>query len=229
MRRGTFYTIFAIILATPTCGFAQGRRAEKSDLIVSLEPFSPNATIKTGHSPLLGPDSKVEEGEINGVNYIFYYSDGSGSFVGTKGGTLHGTGNYAASTALRENWSVGCKKDAISDKKTCHMTMVGKNLWIWAYPNGIYNVSVGNGDDHFPGSTVAIRIDGGTPITATAKNGGSFSRQVSATLIAQIKRASKLTTRYMEWPNRYWVDETWELYGFNEALQYITWAVNKIR
>lgn len=114
-----------------------------------------------------------------------------------------------------------------NSRRTALLPDAPTTVWVWAYPNGHYIVSVGQ--DHFPGSTVAIRIDGGKPITASAKNGGMFSRQVSAKLLSQLKGASKLTTRYMEWPNRYWVDETWELYGFNEALQYITWAVDRIR
>lgn len=225
MKPVTLCTIVMSTLAAVNCGMAQAQRSAKPDLIVSSEPFSPSGTFKAPDSRLLGPDSKVEEGEINGVRYRFYYSDGSGFVGGRMARTPDEHGTPAASTAL--SWDVACKKDAVTDRKMCHMTVPGKNLWVWAYPKGRYIVSIGQ--DHFPGSTVTVRIDEGKPITAPAKNEGTFSPQESTRLIARLKGASKVTTRYMEWPNQYWVDETWELHAFNEALQYITWAVNRIR
>lgn len=221
-----FCAIFISALAAVNCGIAQAQRSAKPDLIVSSEPFSPTGIVKTADPILrLNPDSKVEEGEINGIRYHFYYSDGSGFVGGKLAGTTEDHGTPAVSPAL--SWDVGCAKDAVTDKKMCHMTVPHKNLWVWAYPKGRYAVSIGQ--DHFPGSTVTLRIDEGKPITAPAKNEGTFSPQESARLITRLKGASRITTRYMEWPNRYWVDETWEPYAFNEALQYITWAVNRIR
>lgn len=217
---------FVFVLFIAISGLGQAQSASKLDLLVSVDSFSPNSVVTQGESAFIGPNSKIESGELNGIAYRFYYSDGSGSFVGRREGALTGSSPFGASNAAKENWSVGCHKDAISDKKTCHMLILGR-LSVVARPKGSYSVRIGF--DHFPGSTITIRIDDGKPITDSASNDGQFPPQISAKLVSQLKKASKVTTRYMQWPYRYWVDETWELYGFNEALQYVTWAVEKIR
>ncbi|MBI4756961.1 MAG: hypothetical protein HY778_16400 [Betaproteobacteria bacterium] len=158
------------------------------------------------------------EGVVNGVHYR-YYDDYSASFAGTEGNT----------TDFREpigsNWDVGCEKDPITDKKTCHMHM--KNLWVFVYGKGKPIISIGH--DHFPGSSVVIRIDSSTPISSSAASDGNLSPALSAKVIERLKHAKQVTTRYMEWPYRSWVDDSWDMYGFNEAFQYITWAVKRVK
>jgi len=44
-----------------------------------------------------------------------------------------------------------------------------------------------------------------------------------------ISKAKTVTTRYYKWPKDYPIDNTWDVYGFNEALAYIRWAVVRIK
>jgi len=184
----------------------------KPTLIISDKPFMQGGIVEIN-------EHKTEKGVFNSVHYHFFYTDGSGSFSGTSGNTLD------LMEPRTSNWSTGCKKDAITDKKMCRMSI--KDLWIYVYENGETIVSIG--DEHFPGSSVTIRIGGDTPIAASSVNNGSFPMDTSAKIIGQLKSAKSLTTRYMKWPYRSWVDESWEFYGFNETFKYINWAVRQIK
>lgn len=195
--------------------------ARESDLIVTKEPFSTGATVEAEKTILDTPDhlTRVEKGVVNGVAYTVYYFDGSGTFIGTEGNV----GDFRE--PVDSNWYVECKKDPISDKKMCSMHM--KDIWLYAYPNGKTVVSVGR--DHFPSSTTTIRIDAGQPFTANANEDGDFPAATSSKIIAKLKIGKTITTRFMRWPYRNWVDTTWDLYGFNEAYSYINWAVKRIK
>jgi hypothetical protein len=190
-------------------------------LIESISPFTPDGKIENIESNYSAnmETHKIESGSINGVSYSFYYLDGSGTFAGTLGNLGSMTEKFGT------NWSVACKKDQITDRKHCYMNM--KDLWVFVYAKNEAKVVVGN--NHFPGSSIAIRIDKGAAVTSSAKEGGSFNLQNSARLIQQLKKSKLVTTRFMKWPNRSWDDESWDLYGFNEAFQYINWAVQHIR
>ncbi|MDO9271071.1 MAG: DUF4124 domain-containing protein [Methylobacter sp.] len=183
----------------------------KPTLIVSDTPFMQGGIVEIS-------EHKTEKGILNKVHYHFFYTDGSGSFSGTSGNTLD------LMEPTKSNWSTGCKKDPITDKKMCHMKM--KDLRIYVFENGGTVVSIG--EEHFPGSSVAIRIDSGTPLT-TSSNNGSFPLDTSTKIIEQIQSAKSLTTRYMKWPYQSWVDESWEIFGFNETFKYINWAIMHIK
>ncbi len=191
------------------------------NLIVSGQTFMPEGKVEMLEVKLLSNTDviKTEKGLINGVHYQFYYTDGSGTFSGTSGNT----GNIRE--PYESNWSVSCKKDPISDKKTCQMKM--KDLWVYVSGNGKTVVSIGA--EHFPNSSVIARIDGGAPITSSSSNDGDFPPNASAKIIDGLKRGQSVTTRYMKWPYRTWVDNSWELYGFNETFKYINWAVRNIK
>ena len=206
----------ATLFAIPS--FAQTTNVPQ--MIISSEPFSSEGKVELSEMQIATRTNinKIESGSINGVSYRFYYSDGSGTFAGQKGNDTE-PGNFIGS-----NWNIGCEKDAVTDKKQCHMNL--KNLWIFVYPNGRATVSVGS--DHFPGSSVTVRIDSGAPITTSAGGDGNFSAPSSAKIIERLSRAKTITTRYMKWPYRSWVDDTWDVYGFNEALKYLKWAVKHI-
>ena len=208
-----FQIIAALAVFAPLCAFAQ-------ELIQSQTPFSVDAKLERSFDPRSsGPQTK-ETGELNGVLYSFYYADGSGTFVGTRGNS----GSY--SDPLRSNWDVSCTKDPITDQKMCQMRT--RNLWIFVRPKGRVFVSIGA--EHFPGSVVTLRIDKGNSVSALASTDGNFGAQASTRLVQQLKRASTVTTRFMRWPNQTWEDDTWELlYGFNEAYSYVVWAVERIR
>lgn len=193
--------IIALILL---CFYSAVAMADTS-LIQSAEPFTPEGSR----------DGYEEKGKLNGIDYHFYYTDGSGTFCGYRG----------FANCYAETVDVSCEKDPITDKKMCLMKM--KSLWIYAYGNGKKVVSIGH--DHYPGSSVFIRIDGGPSITGSAVADGNLSIATSAKIIERLARSKSVSTRYMEWPYRSWVDDSWDLYGFNEALQYITWAVKRIK
>ena len=192
------HSLKAVILLAGLVAVA-AQAVANPNLIESPTPFTPAAKV----------EGDREEGELNGVHYSFHYGDGSGIFSGKHG-----------------NWSVRCKKDQITDEKFCFMNHQ-KNwsaLWLLVYPKG--KVSVGVGHERYPGSSVAIRIDKGSPFTNAD---GVFDLQTSRRIVQKLAKASSVTTRYMKWPYRRDEDETWDLSGFNEALAYITWAVERIR
>lgn len=201
-------------------GTASAAAITEPYLIVSDKPFMQGDTVEVSEKELPYTDEvdKIEKGILNGVNYSFSYSDGSGTFAGTPGNTEY-------SLQSDDNWSVLCKKDPISDEKMCRMHM--KDLWVVVPRYG--KAIVGIGYKHFPSSTVTIRIDGGTPFTTYSTNNGTFPPNTSAKIIERLKHAKSLTTRYKEWPDNSWVDDSWELYGFNEAFKYINWAVRRIK
>ncbi len=205
-------------MASPS-GHAQSEL--KPTLIDSIAPFSSDGKIEMTETKLLRTTevSKTEAGVINGVHYHFYYTDGSGTFSGRPGNT----GHHSEPTGT--NWTTGCKKDPVTDRKHCYMQI--RDLWIFVQPKGQIAVSIGH--DHFPGSTVTIRLDNAPPISTGSRDDGTFNKQISAKLIKQLAQAKLATTRYMKWPYRTWVDETWELYGLPETLQYINWAVERIK
>lgn len=176
------------------------------------------AFAETDIAPKSGEPFLNSKGVVNGVHY-HYYDDYSASFAGTEGNTTD------FSEPMESNWDVGCEKDQITDRKTCHMRI--KNLWIFVYGKGKPIVSIGH--DHFPGSSVVIRIDSGTPVSGSAASDGYFPPTVSAKVIERLKHAKQVTTRYMEWPYRSWVDDSLDMYGFNETFQYITWAVKRVK
>lgn len=190
-------------------------------LIVSKSTFVTDGVIEMKEVKLLQTTvvHKIESGTLNSVLYSFLYTDGSGTFSGIKGNI----DNFK--NPLGTNWSTACSKDPVTDRKKCYLHL--KDLFVYVFPKGGVTVSVGR--EHFSGSTVALRIDQAAPMVAFGKDDGDFSRQTSSRIISQISTAKLITTRYMKWPYKTWIDETWEPYGFNEAYKYITWAVERIQ
>ena len=181
-----------ILLYWLLIGIASAETITKPNLIIADVPFMQDGTVEMSELKLFstGEVNKTEKGVLNGVHYSFYYTDGSGTFSGTPGNT----GNVMEPS--ESNWDVACKKDPITDKKMCHMKM--KDLWVYVYENGKTIISIGS--EHFPSSSVTVRIDGGAPFTTSSANDGDFPANTSAKLIEQLKRAKSLTTRYMKWP-----------------------------
>lgn len=205
--------ILACLVLLTGIGFGQ----DAKDLIPSYLKFTPDSVIQREAS-VIDPrrSSQTASGRINGVAYRFYYSDGSGTFEGTQGNGV----DYRRSMA--ENWSVGCKKDAIDDSKFCYMQIF--DLWIWRFGPERYMVSIGA--KHYPGSGIALRID--QHPASTAKESG-FTGPEALALIEKLKTAKSVTTRFQEWPNGYNTDQTFALYGFAETFQYVNWAYDQIR
>lgn len=198
--------------------FVSAEIIKNNHLLITEETFTQNAKLEMKDLGFVDSDiNKIEHGVLNGVSYKFYYADGSGIFSGVLNGALNSDdGN---------DWDVGCSKDPISDEKMCHM--VKRNLWIFVTGNKLPFVMVGSND--FPGSSAVIRIDGGVPFKSRDDSQGNFSNKVSLKIIEKLKAGKTITTRHKKWPNDYTVDDTWEIYGFNEAFSYINWAVKRIK
>jgi hypothetical protein len=163
---------------------------------------------------------KTESGNLNGIAYDFFYSDGSGLFAGTPGNVLDST------EAWESNWKVGCEKDAITDQKTCSMQR--GDLRVWLDSKGRSEIYIGA--SHYPGSLVVLRIDKTSPLTINSRIfNGSFGYRESPWIIKRIATAKSITTRYQKWPDQNYQDETTSTYGFNESLAFIRWAVVRIK
>lgn len=153
---------------------------------------------------------RSERGEVNGIQYQFFFDDGNGSFWVSD---------------IESGWDVSCKKDVISDKKTC--TLNRGDLYVFAQGNGQVIVSIGT--EHFPGSTVSFRADNRSPITNQAANDGKFSLKKSSQVVSELLNSNSITIRHMKWPYRNWVDSSMDTKGFGEAYSYIKWAVKRIK
>lgn len=186
------------------------------NLIVSETPFSPGGAVSNLELDLLTKIrvSKVEQGEINGVLYRFYYSDGSGTFAGAPGNNLN-TSNT--------NWSVRCDKDAMSEKVSCYA--VTRDFGVFVNTDGTEQILIGV--DHYPGSTVAIRVGSAAPVEAGAKT--QFDPQQSKALLDRMKNGTQVVTRYQEWPRKFNKDQAFTLYGVEEVRAYLHWAVKRIK
>lgn len=214
--------VLLIVLAT--AGFGQA----KADLIPADEKFTKDAKVEyttdyitPERRKLVGLPAfeplRVEIGTINEVSYRFYYSDGSGSFEGSKGNGI----DYKRDVG--ENWSVSCEKDPIDDSKYCVATKNG--LYIFNFSKSGLYVSVGS--NNYPGSEVAIRV--GTNPAFFSNEKAQFNGAKGSEVLKAFTDGKQVTIRYQEWPKGYDTVRTFDLYGFNEASRYIKWAVSKIK
>lgn len=153
---------------------------------------------------------RIETGTLNGIKYRFYYTDGSGAVQGLQENVLN-----VLKDKYGENWSLGCRKDEMNDTHYCAMSRGA--LVVGAYGGSSRFVNVGS--EHYPGSTIALRIDKETPVTAPADPG--FSSAQEAALISEMSKGTSVLTRYMEWPYETNKDKQVSLFGFNSALQII--------
>lgn len=225
-RRGNFASAkligFALvvticILAASAASSQEKARKFNSNLIHPSRPFTSDAIVSNEELELLSTIevNVVENGVKDGVTYRIFYSDGSGTFAGKPENHL------AVVERPDANWNVGCKKDAMDDSRMCHLNR--GDLWVFAYTNGRRVVSIG--DDIFPGTSVAIRIDGNTAIRSASDSDGDFGPQGSKAAIAQMKSGDRVSTRYVDWPYQTNVDSEYDLYGFSQAYEYLEWAL----
>ena len=153
-------------------------------------------------------------GTVNGIAYRIF-DDLSGGFAGNKANSL-GDDN---------SWSIRCKKDAMSDRKSCSVSR--RKLFIDVEPGKVAFLYVGV--DHFPGKSTALRVDDKKPVVGTQGSDGDFSNGQVATILKQLAKGTSVTTRYYQWPYERAEDESFELTGFNEALDYAKWAVRQLK
>ena len=201
-----------ILLAASTVTFAQSE--VEPSLFKSERLFTSDGKVETdrGH--------RIESGLLNDIAYRLYYVDGSGSFVGKPG-------NVLATSEYGSNWETRCYKDSMDDSKSCDMKK--GNFWLTVSPKSKRETDITIGVDNFPGTNVAIRIDRAKAIYSAANGNGHFSNAQSLRIIEQLKKGKSFTTNYTEWPYQSIKEATWDVYGFNECFQYITWAVERIK
>lgn len=159
-----------------------------------------------------------ESGSANGVAYTAFYVDGSGSVQGEP------EQNIADGAALSKtnHWSIGCKRDAMNDKVTCHLNR--GDFWVFVGPTGKPAVSVGK--NNFPGRLITVRLGQGEPITTSDKN-ATFDAKTSQRIVSQLSKESVFKTRYMKWPYDSWIDAEYLSYGFDVAYEYTKWATQQ--
>ena len=206
-RKAAILFQFLILLATP-CS------AQKHNLIASDAPFGAGSTIK------LEGGLKIERGLLNGVRYEIYYSDGSGRFAGSPERTFD-----PQETSSLLDWMVGCSKDSITDTKSCWMNHGDFSITVFGDGKTFVHI----GDHHYPSSEITIRVDQDAPISANSKAfSGAFSPIISDKIVGRIAKAKTVTTRFNRWPEGS-PTETWNVFGFNEALAYLKWAFARIK
>lgn len=126
----------------------------------------------------------------------------------------------ADGSGMAGQWSLRCLQDTMTDHRYCSVS--SGPLWVLVDAKGPINISVGS--NHYPGSRVALRLDNGTPRTASADG---FNRAESSTLLRSILRAKSVRTRHVEWPDRVHTDESVTTEGLQEALDVARWAISQ--
>jgi hypothetical protein len=126
------------------------------------------------------------------------------------------------------HWHVACSIDKFSNKKLCFaQPRLDTNFGIFLFAPNEPKIIIGS--NHYPNSSVSIRIDKDKPITSLAGSEGSFTAKDSKRIVKNMKRAETLSIRYMEWPYKSWKDGKLSAKGFNETYQYLNWAIEHIR
>lgn len=153
---------------------------------------------------------RIETGILDGIKYSFNYTDGSGAVQGLRENVLD-----VLKDKYSENWDLQCDRDAMDDTHYC--AMYRDMLAIGVYGPTSHFVSVGI--EHFPSSSIALRVDKETPTTAPADSG--FTSAQAQALIASLSKGDTVLMRYRKWPYDVNQDKRISLFGYRAALQII--------
>jgi hypothetical protein len=126
-------------------------------------------------------------------------------------------GRQPGSTELRDRWNIACRRDKMSQTKSCSVDR--GDLYIFVYQSRPIKVSIG--DEHFPSSTTSIRV--GAKRFDTYDRDGDFPQ--SAAILASMKDGVQVVTRYMKWPYREWIDDEFTAYGAQAAVRVAQWLL----
>ncbi len=168
-----------------------------------------------------GTNYTAESGILNGIFYTFSYESYGGLMAARPG--VKDKADLFRLKPITDMWILTCKKDAIDDLKLCSMSL--RDLFISVEAGGNSFISVGS--KHFPGSDFAVRIETDNAIKAGSQKG--FTKEQTLQILERLKTAKQVTTRYQKWPDQAYLDQTWDLYGFNESFQFINWAVKRLK
>lgn len=202
-----------IILAVTLTTFAQSK--PKPTAIQPGEPFSREGEIIVDER-----FGKTERQIKGGVKYEIYYADASASILAKEGGDL-------ASLEYNDKWHINCRRDAMDDRISCLANLYDLSISIVKRSSRppLYVVMIGN--NHYPGSRVAIRLDDDPPIISGPVQ--SFAFDNPNAILSRMSTAKTITTRYQKWPNQWNVDNKWNLYGFDVVMRYLKWAIDHIK
>ncbi len=133
--------------------------------------------------------------------------------------------SYDGSEYFEGYWKIYCSNDSMSDARECNIYQGYLTLKVFSDQR----IAVFVGWDNFPNSSIAIRIDSDKPISVPVVTNNSFGFRLSKRIVEMMKSGSKIRTRYMEWPYQTYLDEEFELFGFEQALSYALWEVSQVR
>lgn len=156
----------------------------------------------------LDTEGGEEKGEFMGAKYRLYSE--SAAVAASPGGAL----SYTSQAPM---WDIGCSRDKMTSKRTCHVKR--GDLYLFYSQPGAEWASIGN--EHFPGSSSAIKI--GTRRYDTTHRDGDFPSSLK--IGAQLKDGTPVVTRYMKWPYRTWVDDEYTVHGAQTAIHLAKWLL----
>lgn len=171
--------------------------ATAADFIREGARFRADTEQRSGKVAGVTAPATWQHGVYNGVTYNIH-ADGSG-------GTAH--------------WMRTCQQDMMIDARSCFVH--SGDLWITVGANGVRHISIGA--EHFPRSTVALRVDD-RPARVALANGWAGAK--ARTMVADMLAGKVLKTRYWRWPYRIDIDGEVDAAGLKEALEIAQWAVN---
>ncbi|MGH8951904.1 MAG: hypothetical protein ACRDX9_10805 [Acidimicrobiia bacterium] len=124
--------------------------------------------------------------------------------------------NHYPGYTVQPLWSATCKEDAITDVFSCAITNRSGGLLI-VKDEGLQSF-VAIGKDHFPGSRVFARVDGGGPF---ASDDFGWVGDEAKAVIQAMTGGSEAVLRYTEWPYRTPKDIEVDLFGLGVAVRYV--------
>lgn len=192
----------------------QALAVDSKNVIPAEAVFTEGALKKK--ETLFNKTNLIEVGERDGIKYHFYHSDGSGAFAGDKDNDIQ------PSFSRNKYWDLACSNDIMTDELTCSARL--GDLAIFHDRGGDPEFFVLG--EKYPGSRVSIRIDSGPVYSVVADS--SFSAKQSKEMISSIKPGSRIAVRYVDPVNKQNVDSVNEVYGTQQVLDYLRWALSKI-
>lgn len=193
----------------------QALATEAGRLIPAEEVFTEGALKKKDKT--FDKTHLLEVGERDGIKYRFYHSDGSGAFAGDKDNDI------GLLVSFEKNWSLECKKDVMTDEPSCAARLGRLAIFQGRGEEPVFFVM----GEKYPGSQVSIRVDSGPVFSASGDS--SFSVTQTQEIIASIQQGSRIAVRYVDWPYKKNVDSVRDVYGTQQVLEYLRWAVSKIK
>lgn len=118
------------------------------------------------------------------------------------------------------HWQVNCHVDAMTDTNTCIISL--RDFWLRVGRLGV--TFVGVGENHYPGTSVYLRIDAAKPIQG--KNPGWRGAMATAIYKAAVA-GEAVTTRFRRWPEQGWSDDEMKSTGLAEAVEIARWMTKQ--